>query len=312
MDPLGVLAEEWQSLVGAAGAAAPPAIEAVDLESMRSWQSEQQDATPCANGDELAFPIDAAINARVYIFEGKIWNLRIDSILNTTNEGMNDRTGVSGQILLHAGPQLEEEIYQTEGCRTGECRMTRAYLLPAKKIIHTVGPRYNERYVTGFHLPTASPPAWRDLLRARAADSGPCDAAAESALHYCYRNALEMAVENKMGSIALPCVYTERKGYPRREAAHIAIRTVRRFMEPFSAAASAHEGTAAGASSGGGFTHVVFVVDNKGDLEIYRELMRLYFPRNGADAQYQRENLPADVGNAKGEPVVEERQVLDV
>ena len=153
MDPLGVLAEEWQSLVGAAGAAAPPAIEAVDLESMRSWQSEQQDATPCANGDELAFPIDAAINARVYIFEGKIWNLRIDSILNTTNEGMNDRTGVSGQILLHAGPQLEEEIYQTEGCRTGECRMTRAYLLPAKKIIHTVGPRYNERYVTGFTSP---------------------------------------------------------------------------------------------------------------------------------------------------------------
>ena len=75
---------------------------------------------------------------------------------------MSDRTGVSGQILQHAGPQLEEEIYQTDGCRTGECRMTRAYLLPCKKVIHTVGPRYNERYVT----------------------------AAESALHYCYRNSM--------------------------------------------------------------------------------------------------------------------------
>ena len=78
--------------------------------------------------------------------------------------------------------------------------------MPCKKIIHTVGPRYNERYVT----------------------------AAESALHYCYRNAMEMAVENKLTSLAVSCVYTERKGYPRREAAHIAIRTVRRFLEQFS------------------------------------------------------------------------------
>jgi O-acetyl-ADP-ribose deacetylase (regulator of RNase III) len=216
------------------------------------------------------------LNRRIYLFEGKIWNLRIDAILNTTNESMTDRTGISGQILQHAGAQLEEEIYQTDGCRTGECRITRAYLLPCKKIVHTVGPRYNERYVT----------------------------AAESALHYCYRNSMETTLENKLSSLALSCVYTERKGYPRREAAHIAIRTVRRFMEQFSA-----DNHRTNSALEAGFTHVVFVVDNVKDLEIYRELLRMYFPRNRSDALFQKEYLPADVGNAKGEPVVQERQV---
>jgi len=274
MDPLQAFSQEWQTLVGGA-AAAQPAIEATDLESLRSWQDEAEDAAPAGDTSSLVFPLDAELNGRVYLFEGKIWNLRIDCIINTTNEGMTDRTGVSGQILQHAGPQLEEEIYQTEGCRTGECRMTRAYLLPCKKIIHTVGPRYNERYVT----------------------------AAESALHYCYRNAMEIAVENKLTSLAASCVYTERKGYPRREAAHIAIRTVRRFLEQFS---SNRMGNRASES---GLSHVVFVVDNAKDLAIYRELLRMYFPRNLSDVQFQKENLPADVGNEKGEPVVVERQV---
>lgn len=71
----------------------------------------------------------------------------------------NPTTGVSGQIHHAAGQQLADEISVTEGCRTGECRLTRAYMLPCKRIIHTVGPRYNDKYRT----------------------------AAESALHYCYR-----------------------------------------------------------------------------------------------------------------------------
>jgi O-acetyl-ADP-ribose deacetylase (regulator of RNase III) len=276
MDPLQAFSQEWQSLVGGGAAAAQKAVEAVDLEALRNWQSEAEGEEAGATDSALVFPVDPELNGRIYLFEGKIWNLRIDAIVNTTNESMSDRTGVSGQILQHAGPQLEEEIYQTDGCRTGECRMTRAYLLPCKKVIHTVGPRYNERYVT----------------------------AAESALHYCYRNSMEMALENKLSSLALSCVYTERKGYPRREAAHIAIRTVRRFMEQFSAA-SRRSNSALEA----GLSHVVFVVDNVKDLEIYRELLRMYFPRNRSDAQLQKENLPADVGNEKGEPVVQERQV---
>lgn len=181
----------------------------VELEALVSWGKELGSQSVEDEVPEMdpppRIPIMHDINEKVFLWEGKLWNLRADAILNTTNESMMDRTGLSGNIHQHAGSQLEEEIYQTDGCRTGECRMTRAYLLPAKKIIHTVGPRYNERYKT----------------------------AAESALHYCYRNAMEMTVESGLSSLGLCCVYTTRKGYPRKDAAHIAIRTVRRFLEQF-------------------------------------------------------------------------------
>ena len=120
-----------------------------------------------------------------------------------------------GPILQLTGPQLEEEIYQTNGCRTGECRTTRAHKLPCKRIIHTVGVRTRS-----------------EICHAQ-----------ESGLHcfYFYRTAMELALENKVVSLAVSCVYTERKGYPGREAAHMAIRTVplvRRFLDQFSAASS--------------------------------------------------------------------------
>lgn len=273
MDPLQAFSQEWQALMGGTSAAAQQVVEATDLESLRSWQDDvtNEDSTMTASDSALVFPVDLELNNRVFLYQGKIWNLRIDGILNTTNEGMNDRTGISGQILQHAGPQLEEEILQTDGCRTGECRITRAYMLPCKKIIHTVGPRYNERYVT----------------------------AAESALHFCYRNAMELALENKLSSLAVCCAYTERKGYPRREAAHIAIRTARRFLEQFS---SAHRRSDCALEAG--LSHLVFAVDNSKDLEIYRELLRMYFPRNGSDARLQREHLPQDVGNDKVCPLL--------
>jgi hypothetical protein len=145
----------------------------IELDDLKSWANEAPySPSPTEPLGEYVFPIDDDINRRIFLWEGEIWRLRADAILNTTNESMLDQSGISGMIHQHAGPQLAEEVMQKEGCRTGECRVTRAYLLPCKKIIHTVGPRYNERYKT----------------------------AAESALHYCYRNAVEEAVENKLRS----------------------------------------------------------------------------------------------------------------
>uniref|UniRef100_A0A7S4KJ18 Macro domain-containing protein n=1 Tax=Guillardia theta TaxID=55529 RepID=A0A7S4KJ18_GUITH len=249
-----------------------PQISRVELDSLTSWSSAAPNHDKSTR-KEVKFAIDEELNRRVFLWEGKLWELAADGIVNSTNESMSDRTGVSGSILSHGGSQLEEEIYQTEGCRTGECRMTRGHALPCKKIIHTVGPRYNDRYVT----------------------------AAESALHYCYRNALELAVETNLSSLAFCCVYTERKGYPRRDAAHIAIRTVRRFLEQFSSSKEK--------SADRGLSHVVFCVDNRKDYDIYNDLLRIYFPRNADDIQYQIEKIPEDIGNEKGEPVVDERKV---
>ena len=156
----------------------------IELETLRCWADEISDSTtttaPAESFPNPVFPINDDLNRRIYLWEGQIWRLRVDAILNTTNESMMDQSGLSGMIHQHAGPQLAEEVMQKEGCRTGECRVTRAYLLPCKKIIHTVGPRYNERYKT----------------------------AAESALHYCYRNAVEEAVENKLRSAVDPVCLT--------------------------------------------------------------------------------------------------------
>ena len=102
-----------------------------------------------------------------------------------------------------AGPELHQECMTLEGCRTGEAKLSKGYGLAAAHVIHTVGPRYNVKYRT----------------------------AAENALHSCYRNVLQVAKENKIRAVAFCCVNSERKGYPPEDAVHIALRTVRRFLE---------------------------------------------------------------------------------
>ena len=102
-----------------------------------------------------------------------------------------------------AGPELRRECDEIGACRTGEAMMTEAHNLRASKLVCTVGPRYVEKYRT----------------------------AATNALSHCYRGALECCVEAKKRSIAVPVVYSENKGFPREHAAHVATRTVRRFLE---------------------------------------------------------------------------------
>lgn len=146
-----------------------------------------------------------------------------------------------------------------------------------RHILHTVGPRYNDKYRT----------------------------AAENALHSCYRNCLRILKEERLATIAFPCVYSPKKNYPREAAAHIAIRacgarlrihgcarppvtrtrraaagTVRRFLE-------AHYADV---------TRLVLVVDNEADAHIYERLLPLYCPRTPEEEQAARDLLPVDTG----------------
>lgn len=186
-----------------------------------------------------------------------------------------------------------------ETCKTGEATVTKGCALPAscaarppaprpdppptpavvrrcRFIIHSVGPRYNERYQT----------------------------AAENALHSCYRNSLRILKEEGLRSIAFPPLYAPRKGYPRVDAAHIALRacrhvtrsslrlpphsripwppsgTVRRFLEHF----------------GDGIDVVVFVADSVADHSTYRRLLPLYFPRSEEEQVAAESRLPAYTG----------------
>ncbi|GAY36761.1 hypothetical protein CUMW_024350 [Citrus unshiu] len=176
-----------------------------------------------------------------------------------------DEAHSSPGLHAAAGPGLAEECATLGGCRTGMAKVTNAYDLPARRVIHTVGPKYAVKYHT----------------------------AAENALSHCYRSCLELLIENGLKSIAMGCIYTEAKNYPREPAAHVAIRTVRRFLEKQKDKISA----------------VVFCTTTASDTEIYKRLLPLYFPRDKHEEEVAISKLPADVGDENGETIIDERKI---
>ncbi|PKA62868.1 hypothetical protein AXF42_Ash018862 [Apostasia shenzhenica] len=216
------------------------------------------------NGAVLRFPVDNEINSKVYLWRGNPWNLEVDAVVNSTNESLDEAHSSPG-LHATAGAGLAEDCAALGGCRTGMAKMTNAYDLPARKIIHTVGPKYAVKYHT----------------------------AAENALSHCYRSCLELLTENGLQSIAMGCIYTEAKGYPREPAAHVAIRTVRRFLE----------------KQKDKITAVVFCTTSSSDTEIYKRLLPLYFPRDKHEEEIAISKLPADVGDENGETVIDERKI---
>ncbi|XP_069035011.1 ganglioside-induced differentiation-associated protein 2 isoform X1 [Lepisosteus oculatus] len=116
--------------------------------------------------------------------------------------------------------------------------------------------------------------------------------AAESSLYNCYRNVMQLAKEQGMASVAFCVINTVKRGYPLEDATHIAFRTVRRFLE----------------NHGESIETVVFAVT---DVEepVYKKLLPLYFPRSADEEHRSLPLLPANIGNAEGEPVVPERQI---
>jgi len=174
------------------------------------------------------------MQSRIEALKGDITKLAVDAIVNAANSSLLGGGGVDGAIHRAAGPELLAECRMLGGCDTGAAKVTRGYRLPAKHVIHTVGPVWqggDERVVIGARK--------EDALLAS-----------------CYRRSLELAREFHVASVAFPAISTGIYGFPRERAANIAVEEVQKQL-----------------SADQTITHVIFCCFDSQTLEIYQALL---------------------------------------
>lgn len=215
---------------------------------------------------QFKFPISRSINRRIYLYLGEIYKLPCDAIVVGQVENLVDRADGNDVIFTLAGIELEPELHLLAPCTTGDSVVTKGWQMPCEWIIHSVGPKYDERYLN----------------------------AADHALFSAYKSALLLAAEKEVQSLVIGTIYKQSKNYPRFDAAHVALRTVRKFLEH---------------SVGDGFDRVMFCVNTQEDFEIYSALMHAYFPRSEEELQEQLNLLPIELGDEWGEVIIQDRTV---
>ncbi|MCL1852795.1 MAG: O-acetyl-ADP-ribose deacetylase [Peptococcaceae bacterium] len=139
---------------------------------------------------------------KITLVQGDITKITADCIVNAANASLLGGGGVDGAIHRAAGPALVEECRELGGCQTGQAKITKGYRLPAKYVIHTVGPVY------------------------RGGQHGEAVLLAD-----CYRNSLQLAAAWNLRTIAFPCISTGVYGYPFEQACEIAWETVAAYLD---------------------------------------------------------------------------------
>ncbi|XP_065288372.2 protein GDAP2 homolog isoform X1 [Dermacentor albipictus] len=251
-------------------------LDIVDVAVLKRWhqiaprehvleEKDRPDAQEKYCREFTPFPINEELNRKIALWVGDVTCLNAHAIVNSTNENLTDRSPLSQRLVARAGPQLKQDLLnEIQSCRTGEAKLSKGYNLPARFVIHTVGPKYNVKFHT----------------------------AAETALHSSYWRVLQMIPEHGLRTLGLCPIHSMRRSYPATEGAHIALRTLRRFLERH-----------------GDTVDLIVVTVEGGEVGTYEQLLPLYFPRTSLEEEHARQRLPKDIGGPLGEPLLPERGI---
>ncbi|KAI4486321.1 hypothetical protein M0802_012360 [Mischocyttarus mexicanus] len=170
----------------------------MSVDQIPTWEEywAKNKSSICVKDLDQGTQASVEVARKISLWMGDITTLEIDAIVNAANSVLIPGGGVDGAIHKAAGPYLKMECASIGGCPTGEAKITGGYMLPAKYVIHTVGPvgKIPEK------------------------------------LEQCYKNSLDLAKENGLRTIAFPCISTGVYGYPQEAAAQVALSTVTNYL----------------------------------------------------------------------------------
>ncbi|XP_019851841.1 PREDICTED: O-acetyl-ADP-ribose deacetylase MACROD1-like isoform X2 [Amphimedon queenslandica] len=214
----------------------------LQLEGIKTWTEYALKRRIPEPLDPPKADINPLLNDKISLWNGDITRLEIDAIVNAANSSLMGGGGVDGAIHAAASSSLREECSKLGGCDAGDAKLSSGHRLPAKFIIHTVGPM----------------------------DEDP------NCLRSCYERCLQIALENNIKSLAFCCIATGVYGFPNREAAHIALETIRKWLEKEDNADKTDR--------------IIITTFLKKDTLIYEELLQVYFPLETKGSPQREEN----------------------